>query len=729
MKEQIKADKRYSNILLFSVVASLCFHFLAIFSLNKYLLAYSPMNKFFKVAISDKKSSFLSKRKKEEIYIFSMANCPLIDKMADTKAKSTSLVNVAIFPLPEMVEKAWKGDGKATKIIDEKALPNLAYIFPIYDKKENFLKQEFSKIDFSSDLKMKRDNSDHIISCLKAKATSVSNKVEAKNLPTLVQKAVLPDKSQAKDFSKTVFVNPSSKPVVEELDLSIKTLQNPTKDLEDNLNLNSIYVFPGEVKKEPYIKPEISKIDSGLKIQKKDNEVFIIGELKANLAKVASKKASPKVAYTIYSNFSTEKTNEKEPVISGIRSQEERFSLPFNVFEVNNAEHKKVVADYLRNAHLRRMQDKSLESESLSKKAPFLPFIPHIPSLSDLNTISCGNDFEIDLEYVEREDDQGYIFALTLIPKVERQFERINQNFYFLLDKSNSIQNTRYTSSRQALVSALNSLNKKDTFNICAFDSKMEMLYSKNKNPTHEYISTAKNFLLAKKIAPFFSSKSLALPFKEMLDNRLDKDEINNIVLISNGEDFDKQKNFLLVNQWTELNKNQQSLYILALESDKNLPILEIFAKKNNGQLVIAHSEKSIRRNLVRLVKSLNYPVAKNILVSVYEKDEPDVTFFSQKNKQTHLYYDQPYVLLGTTKSLDDFVIFIQGKNPDTYFNIKKKISFENAKRGEKSLLEKWAQYRANLCYEKYMKDGDVKNLKLAEEILSPYDLTPAFKK
>lgn len=721
MNKLKKPEKRYSSILLFSVAISLCLHCLAVFSLNKYLLAYSPMNKFFKVAISEKKDSFLSKRKKEEIFVFSLANCPLNHKI-DPNAKQSSLSNVAILPLPEVLEKSFKIDKKATKIIAENSLPSLAYVFQMYDKKENFINQEFSKINFSPDMHLKRDNTDHIISCLKARMIN-QEKGDSKIVTSIATNISVKEKSQIKDAGKTVFM----KPVSEELDLSLKALQKPSKDIEDKLTL-STYVFLLNEKKEEYFKSEMSKVDPRLEIQKKDNLNFIIQALKAKLAKVNQQKVDPKAAYVAYTNFSEEKTKDGGGVISGIRSQDDKFPLQYAaVFDVNNPEHKKVVADYLRKINM-KSEERSTESEFTSK-VPFLPFFPHIPTLSDLDTISCGNDFDIDLEYVEKDDEEGYIFALTLIPKVERQFQRINQNFYFLIDKSNSIQNTRFTSSRQALGSAINSMNKKDSFNICAFDNKMEMLFSKNKNPTHEYISTAKNFLLAKKIAPFFTSKSLFLPFQEMLENRVDKDEINNIILISNGEDFDKQKNFRLINQWSDLNKNHQSLYILALESDNNLPILEIFAKKNNGQLIVSHSEKSIRRNLVRLVKSLNYPVAKNISVSVYEKDQPNVSFFSQKNKQTHLYYDQPYVLLGTTKSLDDFVIFIQGKNPNTWFNIKKKISFENARKGEKALNEKWAQYRANLLYEKYMKDGDVKHLKQAAEILSAYDLTPAFKK
>ncbi len=136
-----------------------------------------------------------------------------------------------------------------------------------------------------------------------------------------------------------------------------------------------------------------------------------------------------------------------------------------------------------------------------------------------------------------------------------------------------------------------------------------------------------------------------------------------------------------------------------------------------------------MRKNLVRLIKGLKYPVAKNISVSIYEKNLSEVVLYPSKKKQTHLYYDQPHVVMGTVKSLDDFVIFIQGKNPEKWFNIKKEISFSDARKGDSALTEKWAQYRAGKCYDSYLQDGETDHLRQAEEILLPHQLTPAFQK
>lgn len=660
MKNSRKTKKRYTHILLFSIFASLCLHCLAVFSFHKHLLAYSALNKFFKVVISENKTPLLPKVQKEEIFVFSINQSQL--KISDLTKDKSQCVGT--------------GEVDGQNIVSNDSLQP----YSINQSQLKINGQDKGQSEYAS---------------VGTGPNIVSNDM-------LQPHAVMVEKAP-------------------------KIAQKATLVIDKKFNTCSTYVLKMYSKKENFIKTEVSKNEVLYKIQKKDNRDHIMSCLKAKVPEIDKLKGGPKIAYKEHTTYSLENIQDRPIIVSGVKQEEYKFHVQNYLFDPKNEEHHRVVADYLRKETLKKQQIKLAVAEK--KSLPFLPFIPHVPSLSDLNTVSCGGDFDIDLEYVSKEDDLGYVFALTLIPKVERQFQRINQNFYFLIDKSNSIQNNRYASSRQALVSSINAMNKSDTFNICAFDNKIDMLFEKNKNPNHEYLSAAKKFLLSQKIGAFFSSKSLSLPFNEMLNNRYEKEEINNLILISNGEDLEKQKNCRLINQWSTLNNNKQSLYILAMESDKNLPVLELFAAKNNGQLIVSHTDKSIRRNLVRLIKQLDYPIAKNISVSIYDKDQPNVSIFSRKNKQTHLYYDQPFVLLGTVKSLDDFVIFIQGKNPEKWFNIKKEISFANARKGGSALSDKWAQHRANQYYDKYLRDGETENLRQAEEILLPHELTPAFKK
>jgi hypothetical protein len=492
----------------------------------------------------------------------------------------------------------------------------------------------------------------------------------------------------------------------------------PNKEINSNFSL-----IPDLSKtKAPLFEKTFSKIKTSLQLKNENSSNQIISLIKAKLPEVKKKAILPlKVVFNKHSlSLEKDKATLSNQNLKVDESSKELTN--FSPFDTKLEEHKYNISNYLKKMTLDLHEEKTC-------KVALLPFLPHIPSLRDLNTISCGDDFDIDLEYIPRDDDLGYVFALTLIPKSSRPFKKINQNFFFLIDKSNSIQGNRYSSSRQAVASSISALNKSDTFNIYIFDNKIDPLFRKNKTPSHETITTAKKFMLSQKLGAFFSSKNLVSPFNEMLNNPISDDEINNIILISNGEELEKQKYLRLIDQWSKVNEKKQSLFILAMEWDKNLPVLELFAAKNGGKLIVSHSITGIRRNLVRLIKELSYPVAKNVSVNVYEKNKSDVFLYPPRKKESHLYYDQPYVLMGSVRSLDDFVIFIQGKNPDTWFNIKKEISFEKARKGGAPLKEKWAQYRASKLYDLYLRDGEVDHLKQAERILAPHQIQPAFKK
>ena len=478
---------------------------------------------------------------------------------------------------------------------------------------------------------------------------------------------------------------------------------------------------------EELIRQEMTAISSSYSLKKEDHSSIFMDNIKAINPEVKKKIVEEKQDYKKH-DHSPEKDrlcNYSATESMNFENREKNVLLtkPYVTFDADSKDHKKAISDYL----LKLTHSKEELKDGGVISTPFLPFFPHIPSLNELNTITCGDDFDVDIQYIPREDKLGYVFALTLIPREDREFKKIKQNFYYLIDKSNSIQSMRYTSARQAVISSIGAMNKSDTFNISTFDNKLAILFKNNNYPSHANVTMAKNFLLSQKMGTFFISKNFSLPFNEMLGNSIDDEQINNIVLISNGEDWDKQKNCKFISDWSSINNRRQSLYILALEGDKNLPIMELFASKNDGQLLVSHTVKGMRKNLVRLVKGLNNPVAKNVSVTTYDDNNTYIELYPSGKKQSHLYYDQPYVIMGTVKSLDDFVVFIQGKNTEKWFNIKKEISFSQARKGGSALAEKWAQYRANTLYDGYLIDGEVDRLRHAEDILVPHNLTPAF--
>ncbi|HEV7737931.1 MAG TPA: hypothetical protein VGO47_11245, partial [Chlamydiales bacterium] len=69
------------------------------------------------------------------------------------------------------------------------------------------------------------------------------------------------------------------------------------------------------------------------------------------------------------------------------------------------------------------------------------------------------------------------------------------------------------------------------------------------------------------------------------------------------------------------------------------------------------------------------------------------IEIYPQSQLSPHLYLNQPYVILGSTDTPDDFLVFIQGRLKDQWLNIKKTVSFINAKKGNSSLKTAFHQY------------------------------------
>jgi hypothetical protein len=356
----------------------------------------------------------------------------------------------------------------------------------------------------------------------------------------------------------------------------------------------------------------------------------------------------------------------------------------------------------------------------------FLPF----PTLKDLKTISCGNDFDVDVVYAPKQENDGYVFAITLIPKGKNVFKRIKQNFYFLIDRSNSIQGSRLTKTRHALMAALTKIDPQDTFNIISFDSNIDFFYHKTVPPTHTMISHAKNFLLNQRLGSFFNNPNYYDPLLSVLETPLKDDENNIIILLTNGDSLSKYQNYKVIDYWTQNNQGKVSLFAVSLSKDKNTPLLDTLCSLNRGKLSVSSSLNGIKRRLIKLMQSINYPIAKNICPSVIcDNSDVKIKLYPKQEENMHLYIQEPYVILGTTNKLEDFTLFLQGRHADNYFNIKKDISFSNADKGEKPLHRQWATQLAFLCYKKYLKTANPAYLKKAKQILEPYSVKVAFKK
>lgn len=352
-----------------------------------------------------------------------------------------------------------------------------------------------------------------------------------------------------------------------------------------------------------------------------------------------------------------------------------------------------------------------------------------MPRLDDLTTLPYKDYFDIEVTFSPRINEKGYIFAITFVPKPTIKLNRLKQNIFFLVDRSNSIQKERLYLTRHAITSSIPFLNEDDTFNILAFDSKLDVLSNINLKNDNISLSRARGFLRNQNIGSFFSSTNFSIPLYKILDKNVKDDEINVAILISNGDGLHKFKNNKILNDWTHMNGGNLSLYSLCLDDDKNISILELFSSLNKGKLLSAESTKSLKRKLQKLLKSIGDPIAKDIVANaICLDDKANIELYPSRNQTPHLYINEPYTILGTIDKLQDFTIFLQGKCRNNTFNLKKQISFDQAKQGGTALQKELAMKQASICYEKYLTDNNQYHLQEANKHLKPFDIQPIFR-
>lgn len=365
---------------------------------------------------------------------------------------------------------------------------------------------------------------------------------------------------------------------------------------------------------------------------------------------------------------------------------------------------------------------------SSSIPTPTFPLAQNIPSLSELKASSYSQAFDTEVVFYEIED--GYLFAITLIPRPDLQLSPLKQNYLFLIDRSNSIQKERLNATKSAVRRAIDELNKNDQFNIVVFDQRIEKLSPSMLSVSHESVNKAHQFLNKIELGSFFSQKNLNKPLFLTIPHSPRNDELYTAILITDGENLSHKSAVQgLVDEWTRMNQGKVTLYTLGMNDDSHLDILDSISNMNRGKNFSSPTYRGLKRKLLKIMKTVHAPIAKNLTCKAIPRYRDNaIELFPKPTNAPHLYAGEPYVILGTTKKLDDFVLFVQARLDKEWLHIKKNISFDNAKKGNAALATELAQLKSFDLYQQYLDGKGLQCLNQAQTLLKKHELPSIFE-
>lgn len=333
--------------------------------------------------------------------------------------------------------------------------------------------------------------------------------------------------------------------------------------------------------------------------------------------------------------------------------------------------------------------------------------------------------FDIQVEYAPKRSRPGYVFKIIFVPRPSATFQRIRQNYYFLLDRSNSIPRARYFLNKKAVARALEYLQPGDTFNILIFDDSVARLAPACIPWNETSLQEAKQFLEQHGHGGLFAATELYASLGKIIPADVPDTEVNTAILLSDGDTYlstDKQRQ--TIGKWTARNQGKVSLFSVASGTGNNLALLELLSAFNKGHLVYAQEHAQTEERLVKLIQSIQNPIGKKMtMTGVCPDKQMTVILHPKKARLPDLYQNRLFTVYGSTNKLSDFYLFLQGQYYDRRFDIKKKITFAQAKVGSPAIERQWTQLLVQDFYEHYFEDGNFAHLEAAKQLLIPLNL------
>jgi len=339
--------------------------------------------------------------------------------------------------------------------------------------------------------------------------------------------------------------------------------------------------------------------------------------------------------------------------------------------------------------------------------------------------------FKFHVQCSPKRHKPGYAFQIICTPNPKHNFKTFQQNYYFLLDRSNAISKNCYFHNKRAIAAAIALLQPGDTFNIMLFGGRTLRFSEQSVVWNKQNVVRARAFLESHPHGGPFIATNLPKILQTMIPPEVKENEVHAALLFTSGHNhFSLDKQRQVVGKYTEQNQGKVSLFCLASGKKNNLPLLELLSSFNKGELIYATKNNEITERTLELVSKIKNPIAKHLSVEVTNQQTQMSVLLQPKNiRLASLYKNKPMMIYGSTNRLSSFDFTIKGEICGQPFKISSPFNLQEAATGTYCIESQWMKLAVHDLYQDYFTDGNEKHLKVAKELLSPLNLPVALLK
>ncbi|GAA6171752.1 marine proteobacterial sortase target protein [Colwellia sp. KU-HH00111] len=239
------------------------------------------------------------------------------------------------------------------------------------------------------------------------------------------------------------------------------------------------------------------------------------------------------------------------------------------------------------------------------------------------------------------DDDYHYGLLMVMPPKAS-QVKAIDKEVVYIIDRSGSMGGVAIRQAKQALKTALALLKPTDSFNIIAFDSHSDSLFSQSKRASTTNIATAEKWLSeitaggGTNMYPAIARALAVTPTKQSIEQPHNKSSYRQVVFITDGSVGNEDELLLLI----ENNLANTRLHTIGIGSAPNGYFMTQAAKVGRGTYRYIGNISEVQQQMTQLFSQISKPLMTNIQVNW---PQSSVEMFPQQLPD--LYAGEPLVI------------------------------------------------------------------------------------
>ena len=202
-----------------------------------------------------------------------------------------------------------------------------------------------------------------------------------------------------------------------------------------------------------------------------------------------------------------------------------------------------------------------------------------------------------------KEADDEYGLLMVMPPELEQSLPKINRETIFIIDTSGSMGGASIRQARQALDMAIRRLKPQDSFNVIAFNSSTDSLFSSPRNATHENRREALDFV--NDLEAGGGTEMLPALKKAMRMQNHDKSAIQQVIFITDGAVGNEEQ--LLAFIHAEL--GHRRLFTVGIGSAPNSYFMKEAAHFGRGTFSFIGSPSEVKEKMQLLFNKIEKPV------------------------------------------------------------------------------------------------------------------------